>query len=60
MAHLESLVGEMPQDSPQVRAAQGAYHAGWVRKLTVTEHPTKKHGGCKACDGRHCLGRCRF
>lgn len=70
MARLESLMGEMAQQPAEGRGMRhGVYHAGWnvtVVKVdqapvaAVVARPLKKRGGCKTCDGRGCVGRCRF
>jgi hypothetical protein len=62
-SHVEGLVGEITQDSRESRARQhGAFHSGNAseRQLNVLRPATKRRGGCKTCDGRHCVGRCRF
>ena len=31
-----------------------------TRPVTVVRPKKKDDGGCKTCDGRHCVGRCQF
>ena len=60
----EGRVGDVPHIPqggrfPQ-RGANGA-KPQFRRTFTLLPRAAKKHdGGCKACDGLNCIGKCRF
>lgn len=68
MLRFESLLGEMTQKPAEGLDTQyGAFHSAWngpepdaVRAPLAMGRPSKKRSGCKTCDGRGCVGRCRF
>ena len=67
MTQIEGLVGESTQITWGPRSqTHGAFHATWNnpepradRQPCPNPRP-KKRGGCKTCDGRGCVGRCKF
>jgi hypothetical protein len=62
-SHVEGLVGEITRLTAEGRGnAHGAFPS-----MDAAERPTnivrtipKRRGGCKTCDGRGCVGRCKF
>jgi hypothetical protein len=65
MQQLASFLSEMTLQAPAQRGeCHGAFHAAWSdAEVAGTKHPArpvKKRGGCKTCDGRGCVGHCRF
>jgi hypothetical protein len=49
MAQLETRLGEITRLDPR----------RWTQRKPVAARPPKKDG-CKTCDGRGCVGRCRY
>jgi hypothetical protein len=49
-------LGEMPL--PPLRKATQS--EALPRPALRAPRAPKKDGGCKTCDGLHCIGRCRF
>lgn len=66
MQQLVSFLGEMALKAPAQRGERhGAFHAAWGDREVEPgarhpARPVKKRGGCKTCDGRGCVGHCRF
>ena len=61
-SYRDALVGEMAHHAPESHARQhGAFHPAIAgRELKLARPAAKRPLRCKSCDGRHCVGRCRF
>jgi hypothetical protein len=57
------LVGDVNNPIENRVRRNGAYAAPAQTKRPVTVAPPlrkKDYGGCKTCDGLHCVGHCKF
>ena len=62
-SHVEGLVGEITRLSAEGRGkTHGAFHSidAEQRPGSIVRTIPKRRGGCKTCDGRGCVGRCKF